>query len=114
MKAGVAEDKGHETGVFAITGFEELGAGRLEAICVAEERAGQLVPAGRVPLSLAGKGRSAVFDQLRAGPARRDIVPMRLGLMARCNSLAGSVASSGRRLLSLLKWALKWARYFSS
>jgi len=34
--------KCHETGVFVITGFQELGEGRLEALFVAEERDGAL------------------------------------------------------------------------
>jgi len=37
-----------ETGVFAITGFSELGEGRLDAFYVAEARNGVLCPAGQV------------------------------------------------------------------
>jgi bifunctional non-homologous end joining protein LigD len=45
------------TGEFIITGFVEIGVGRLEALAVAEERAhGDLVPAGQVGFGLAGRG----------------------------------------------------------
>ena len=37
-----------ETGVFAITGFSELGEGKLDAVYVAEARDGVLCPAGQV------------------------------------------------------------------
>jgi ATP-dependent DNA ligase len=60
-----------ETGVFAITGFQELGEGRLEAIYVAEDRAGGLRPAGQVRFGFAGKGLWDKLDRLRAGPVRK-------------------------------------------
>src|ERR1041384_1186497 len=47
--------KCHEIGLFAITGFSELGEGRLEAIFVAEARDGELRPAGQVRFGFAGK-----------------------------------------------------------
>src|SRR5206468_3424002 len=55
--------KCHETGTFAITGFSELGEGRLEAIYVTEEREGVLHPAGQVRFGLAGKGLWHVLDK---------------------------------------------------
>src|SRR4051794_14728507 len=59
--------KCHETGLFAITGFSELGEGRLEAIYVAEERDGAFHPAGQVRFGFAGKGLWHIVDKLRAG-----------------------------------------------
>jgi len=40
--------KRHAAGRFVITGFQELGPGRLEAVHVAEETEGGLAPAGQV------------------------------------------------------------------
>jgi bifunctional non-homologous end joining protein LigD len=71
-----------ETGVFAITGFSELGEGRLDAVYVAEARDGVLYPAGQVRFGFAGKGLWHLLDERRAGPARKSIVPVRLGLVA--------------------------------
>src|SRR5690349_4558269 len=59
------------TGVFTITGFRETAAGKLEAVRVAEERVGKLVPAGEVQFSV-GKGLWTALDVLRRGEARRD------------------------------------------
>src|SRR5205814_4843528 len=74
--------KCHETGIFAITGFSELGEGRLEAIYVAEERGGELRSVGQVRFGFAGKGLWHELDRLRTGPPRKGIVPVRLGLVA--------------------------------
>ena len=75
--------KCHETGAFAITGFSELGEGRLEAIYVTEERGGALHPAGQVRFGFAGKGLWHELDRRRAaGPAKKGIVPVWLGLVA--------------------------------
>jgi bifunctional non-homologous end joining protein LigD len=71
-----------DTGVFAITGFSELGEGRLDAVYVTEARDGILYPAGQVRFGFAGKGLWHLLDERRAGPARKDIVPVRLGLVA--------------------------------
>jgi bifunctional non-homologous end joining protein LigD len=71
-----------ETGVFAITGFSELGEGRLDAIYIAEARDGVLCPAGQVRFGFAGKGLWHVLDQRRAGVAEKGIVPVWLGLVA--------------------------------
>jgi bifunctional non-homologous end joining protein LigD len=72
----------NETGTFVITGFRELGEGRLEAVYVAEERDGTLRPAGEIRFGLAGKSLWAALDMLRAGPSRRGIVPLRPALIA--------------------------------
>jgi bifunctional non-homologous end joining protein LigD len=45
-----------ETGMFAITGFHELGEGRLDAIYLAEERNGELRLAGQVRFGLPARG----------------------------------------------------------
>src|SRR3954469_24582383 len=74
--------KCHETGLFAITGFSELGEGRLEAIYVAEERDGALHPAGQVRFGFAGKGLWHLLDKLRAEPSRKGFVPVKLALAA--------------------------------
>ena len=55
--------------MFAITGFAELGEGRLEAIYVAEERAGELVPAGQVPVRLRRQGPLARARRAARWPA---------------------------------------------
>jgi hypothetical protein len=61
-----------------ITGFSELGEGRLEAVYVAEVRDGTLVPAGQVQFGLAGKGLWRRLDRLRDGlPSRKGLVPVR-------------------------------------
>lgn len=66
-----------------VTGFSELGPGRLEAVHVAEARDGQLVPAGQVKFGLAGKALGHRLDQLRDGlPARKGFVPVRPELVA--------------------------------
>ena len=67
--------KCHQVGEFVITGFEELGEGRLEAMHVAEEIAGKLVSAGQVRFGFAGKGLWSELDTLRVGPARKGVVP---------------------------------------
>jgi bifunctional non-homologous end joining protein LigD len=64
-----------ETGVFAVTGFSELGGGRLDAVYVAEARDGILYPAGQVRFGFAGKGLSHLLNERRAEPARKSIVP---------------------------------------
>jgi bifunctional non-homologous end joining protein LigD len=67
-----------ETGVFAVTGFKELGPNRLEAIRVAEKQSGALVDAGEVRFGFAGKGLWRVLDPMRAGKASQDgVVPVR-------------------------------------
>ena len=75
--------KCHEVGHFVITGFEELGEGRLEAVHVAEEIAGKLVSAGQVRFGFAGKGLWSEVDALRSGPARKDVVSVRPTLRAK-------------------------------
>ena len=49
---------------------------------VAEARDGVLCPAGQVRFGFAGKGLWHLFNERRAGPARKSIVPVRLGLLA--------------------------------
>jgi bifunctional non-homologous end joining protein LigD len=71
-----------ETGVFAITGFSELGEGRLDAVYIAEARDGVLCPAGQVRFGFAGKGLWHQLNQRRAGPAVRGFAPVWLGLVA--------------------------------
>jgi bifunctional non-homologous end joining protein LigD len=72
-----------ETGRFVITGFSELGEGRLEAVYVAEVRDGTLVPAGQVQFGLAGKGLWHRLDRLRDGlSSRKGFIPVRPELIA--------------------------------
>ena len=68
-----------ETAAFVITGFVER-----EAIYVAEERDGALVPAGTVKFGLAGRGLWRRLDRLRDGglPARKGYIPVRPELVA--------------------------------
>ena len=75
--------KCHQTGDFVITGFEELGDGRLEAVYFAEEIAGKLESAGQVRFGFAGKGLWSELDALRSGPARKGVVPVRPTLSAK-------------------------------
>jgi bifunctional non-homologous end joining protein LigD len=74
--------KCHETGVFVITGFQELGEGRLEALFVAEERNGDLAYAGQVRFGLAGKGLWSELDRLRVGPSHKGVAPIESVLWA--------------------------------
>jgi bifunctional non-homologous end joining protein LigD len=67
-----------ETGIFVVTGFNELAPLRLEALSVAEDRDGALVDAGELRFGFQGKGLWSVLDPLRAGTAGRDgVVPVR-------------------------------------
>lgn len=69
--------KCHTVGRFFITGFQELGKGRLEAVHVAEEgEDGELRAAGQVRFGLAGRGLWGELDALREGPASRGVVPV--------------------------------------
>jgi bifunctional non-homologous end joining protein LigD len=70
------------TGLFVITGFGVLAQGRLNAVYLAEEHRGGLIPAGTVQFGLARKGLLDILDRLRDGPAEQDIVPVRPELTA--------------------------------
>jgi bifunctional non-homologous end joining protein LigD len=59
--------KCHATGQFIVTGFQQFGPGRLEALHVAEQRNDKLVSAGQVRFGFAGKRVWAMLDELRAG-----------------------------------------------
>jgi len=61
----------HAIGTFAITGFSEMGEGRLEAIYFAEVLVGEPRPIGQVRFGFAGKGLWHTLDGLRAGPTPR-------------------------------------------
>jgi bifunctional non-homologous end joining protein LigD len=82
-RAGASRDwlktKCHQVGQFIVTGFVELEGGRLEALHVAELRAGELVPAGAVKFGL--RGVWSVLDEVRAGQAS-GTVPLRIPLKA--------------------------------
>jgi hypothetical protein len=69
--------KCHETGIVAITGFSELGEGRLEAVYVAEERGGALRPAGQVRFGFAGKRLWHVLDRLRNLVGKLDLLEIK-------------------------------------
>jgi bifunctional non-homologous end joining protein LigD len=75
--------KCHATGQFVVTGFEELGPGRLEALHVAEERDGEFIGVGQVRFGFAGKGLWVILDRLRAGSMgrRTGVVPIEPGLV---------------------------------
>jgi hypothetical protein len=60
----------------SVIGFQELGEGRLQALYVAEDRDGQLHPAGQVRFGSAGRGLWAELDARRAGAAMKGIVPI--------------------------------------
>ena len=86
---GVSRDwrktKCHATDQFVVTGFRELGSGRIEALHVAERREGTLVAAGEVRFGLAGKGLLwSLLDQRRAGATRtHGVVVIEPGLLVR-------------------------------
>jgi bifunctional non-homologous end joining protein LigD len=76
--------KCHATGRFIVTGFQELGPGRIEALHVAEERDGEVVGVGQVRFGFAGKGLWAILHELRAGSLdRAGVVPIEPGLVVR-------------------------------
>ena len=67
-----------EIGEFFVTAFGEVDGGRVEALYIAEARAGKLVPAGRVKFGLAGKGLRQRLDALHLGlSSRSGFVPVR-------------------------------------
>jgi len=66
------KSKCFETGTFCITGFKELGDGRLEELRVSEAHNGELRPAGNVQFGFAGKGLWEMLDARRSGVARDD------------------------------------------
>ena len=68
--------KVHEIGEFIVTGFQELGEGRLEALHVAEERDGRFYPAGQVRFGFAGRGLWNELDSRRAGAAVSGVFPI--------------------------------------
>ena len=87
--------KCHETGVFVITGFQELGEGRLEALFVAEERGGDLAYAGQVRFGFAGKGlwkrewrMMRRFAELHCGIPRSPPLPLPIVSIRSTNPLA--------------------------
>jgi ATP-dependent DNA ligase len=59
--------KCHQVDRFAITGFQELGEGRLEAVHVADEIEGEPAPAGQVRYGFAGRRLWREFDALGCG-----------------------------------------------
>ncbi len=63
-----------EVGTFHITGFKELGDGRLEELRVSEMHNGELRPAGTVKFGFAGKGLWGTLDARRSGAARKGVV----------------------------------------
>ena len=65
-----------------ITGFQEQGDGRLEALFVAEERGGDLAYAGQVRFGFTGKGLWSELDRRRAGPPQKSVVPVEPTLRA--------------------------------
>jgi hypothetical protein len=72
-----------EVGHFVVTGFTELGPGRLEAIHLAELREGQLVPAGQVKFGLGRTRLWQALDRLRDGlPTRKGFTEVRPELVA--------------------------------
>ena len=71
-----------ETGTFYITGFKELGEGRLEELRVSEAHNGELRPAGHVQFGFAGKGLWEMLDARRSGAARKGVVPINPHLIA--------------------------------
>jgi bifunctional non-homologous end joining protein LigD len=75
-KGGPSKDwikcKASETGEFVVTGFKEVGPLRLEAIRVAEDRSGVLMPAGEVRFGFTGRRLWSALNPLRSGQAGRD------------------------------------------
>jgi len=65
-----------EVGTFHITGFKEIGEGRLEELRVSEMHNGELRPAGSVKFGFAGKGLWETLDARRSGDGRKGVVPI--------------------------------------
>ena len=85
---GVSRDwrktKCHATDRFVVTGFRELGPGRLEELHIAERRGSKLVAAGQVRFGLAGKRLWSLLDHRRAGAASiHGVVAIEPGLLVR-------------------------------
>jgi len=85
-----------EIGRFVVTGFQELGEGRLEAIHVAEERDDGLHPVGQVRFGFAGKGLRSVLDALREGRVKGSVVTVPPVLSAEAKFFGGHQAGSIR------------------
>ena len=82
-RSGWSPERSKPRTYVAITGFSEMGEGRLEAIYVAEVLAGELRPVGQVRFGFAGKGLWPALDALRAGPRRKGgFIRVRVGLRA--------------------------------
>jgi ATP-dependent DNA ligase len=75
--------KCHETGIFVITGFSELGPGRLERSTSVRSAMESWSPAGQVKFGLARTRLWDALDLLRDGPpTRKGFVPVRPKLIA--------------------------------
>ena len=85
-----------EIAKFAITGFQELGEGRLEALFVAEQRHGRFYPAGQVRFGFAGRGLWHELDARRTGSATKRIVPI-------APAIAASIKFFGRYKSGLIR-----------
>jgi ATP-dependent DNA ligase len=86
--------KCHEPGIFVITGFQELGEGRVEALFVAEERDGDLAYAGQVRFGFAGKGLWASLTASAPAPRARAWFRSNRRCGRTSSSSAAAVASS--------------------
>jgi bifunctional non-homologous end joining protein LigD len=76
--------RGGESRDWLKTAFGEVDGGRVEALYIAEARAGKLVPAGTVKFGLAGKGLRQRLDALHLGlSSRSGFVPVRPKLVVR-------------------------------
>lgn len=79
----------------AITGFIELGAGRLEAVAVAELQDGMLVPVGQVKFGLAGKEPWQRLAAPRRSETCAGRIPVRPELVAGVKFCDGVLLSVG-------------------
>jgi hypothetical protein len=59
-----------------------LAKNSLEAVHIAEEIGGTVIPAGQVRFGFAEKGLWGVLDQLRSGEQAKEVIPVRPVLMA--------------------------------
>ena len=85
-----------EVGEFVITGFVELGDGRLDGLAVAEATpAGDLVPRGVVKFGFAGKGLWEPLSAIRSGPAGRGGVAPVKPLLSGAFKFFGRYKTSG-------------------
>ena len=68
--------KRHEFGDFIVTAFEEIAPGELEALHVAEEVAGELLPCGQIRIGLPSRTLWPALDLIRLPRSGGKAIPV--------------------------------------